>query len=746
MEIEGIVEEIIFRNEENGYTVFLFDAEDKLLTLVGFFININVGENLKCSGEFKNTKYGLQFQVKNYESIAPRTENGIIRYLSSGLIKGVGPVTAEAIVKKFKNNTLEVIEFNPEKLVEIRGISKKKAEIISASLIEVKEMQNAMIFLQGYNITSNLALKIFEIYRNKTVELVKQNPYRLVEDVNGIGFLKADVIAQNMGINEKSPFRVRAGILHVLNEASDKSGHTYLLKQNLYESVEKLLKVKLEDGMQDVFNEAEDVLQKESIIKVFYQKNHEIVMLSRMYFAEKSVATKLATLCNMNEKFNFNIDDEIAFFEKKNKISMHEDQKNAIKMAINSGVCVITGGPGTGKTTIVSCALEIFKMLNKKTILLAPTGRAAKRLSESTKEEAKTIHRALEIDFRSNLGIFAYNEKNPLPYDVVIVDEVSMVDVLLMNSLLKALKRGTKLILVGDKDQLPSVGAGNVLADILASGVIDVAQLTKIYRQDNESLIITNAHLINNGQMPILDAKSGDFFFEGKDENEEIFSSIISLVTKRIPNFFKFDTSKIQVLAPLKAGVCGIENLNNKLQEELNPVGKFRQEIKVGQTTFRVGDKVMQTANNYDLEWKKPNTKMNIVEKGTGVFNGDIGYIHSVNSATGEIEIWFEDGREVVYPRTELAQLSLAYAITIHKSQGSEFDAVIIPAISGPSIIFTRNLIYTAVTRAKKLAVIVGSRAALKRMVSNTYLAKRWTLLQNFLVEENNKLISFFND
>ncbi len=746
MELEGIVDEIIFRNDDNGYTVFLFDCSDKGYVAVGSFLSINIGENLKLVGNFKhNGKYGMQFQVDSYESIAPKTRNGIIRYLSSGLIKGVGPATAEAIVKKFKENTLEVIEFNPEKLVEVRGISQKKAKLISESLVEVKDMQNAMVFLQGYNITTTIALKIYEIYKNSTIEVVKTNPYRLVEDVNGIGFLKADKIAQSMGIAVDSPFRIRAGVLHILNEASDKNGHTYMLKPQLVEGVNKLLALEKID-VSKIFEDIFDVLQKENLVKVFWEDKHEIIMLTKMYNAEKYVASKLAILNNSNIETDLNLDDEITFFENQKHLKLHQDQKNAIKMAINSGVSVITGGPGTGKTTIVSCALEIFKMLNKNILLLAPTGRAAKRLSESTGEEAKTIHRALEIDFRSKLGLFVYNEKNPLPYDVIIVDEVSMVDVVLMNSLLKAISKGSKLILVGDKDQLPSVGAGNVLADILSSQTINVTQLTQIYRQENDSLIISNAHLINEGVMPVLDNKSSDFFFDCKEERADIFNSIVSLVTQRIPSFFKIEKSKIQVLAPLKAGECGIENINVSLQEKINPPLPTKNEIKVGQTIFREGDKIMQTANNYNLEWKKRYERENYFEDGAGVFNGDIGYIHKIIPQTYEMIVWFEDGREVVYPRSELSQLSLAYAITIHKSQGSEFDAVVIPVTSGPSLIFTRNLIYTAVTRAKKLVVLVGSKSALKRMISNTYMAKRFTLLEKFLIEENKKYKLLFSE
>ena len=445
-------------------------------------------------------------------------------------------------------------------------------------------------------------------------------------------------------------------------------------------------------------------------------------------------------------KLELNLEDEISEFERRKKISLHKDQKNAISLAINSGVCVITGGPGTGKTTIISCVLEIFRMQGKKALLLAPTGRAAKRLSETTGLDARTIHRALEISYRKDRGIFVYNEDNPLSCDVVIVDEVSMVDVNLMYNLLKAISRGTKLILVGDKDQLPSVGAGNVLSDILQSEIIPTAQLTKIYRQEDNSLIISNAHLINSGQMPVIDNHSSDFFFEAKEGPEQTFETVVELVTKRIPNHFKLDSSKIQLLAPLKAGVCGIDNLNRQIQSKLNPPSNLKQELTLGAQILRVGDKVMQTANNYDLDWIKPNENEYLQEEGKGVFNGDMGTISEINNQTGEVVVVFDDKKQVLYPRSELGQISLAYAITIHKSQGSEFDVVIIPLVPGPSLILTRNLIYTAVTRAKKVVVLVGDRQTLSRMVKNSHTAKRYTLLKDFLIEENQKMKQLFGE
>lgn len=742
-DFEGVIERIKFRNEDNGYTVAVVSSNDDEITVVGKFLTINIGETFKFFGDFSTSKFGEQFEVEHYEPIEPKTEKGIIKYLSSGLIRGVGPVTAKSIVKEFGKDTLEVIEFNPEKLLKIKGISRKKIEVISQSFLDVKEMQNAMIFLQTYNISSNMAIRIFDTYRAMTVPLVKQNPYRLVEDVSGIGFLSADKIAMSMGIEKTSLFRIRAGIVHLLSETSEKSGSTYVYRAQLDNMLKKLLDLE-EAQCLSLSSQVYEILQKEGVVKVFWKDKKEIVALSKLYNTEKSVGAKLALLANSAVKDELNLDGEISTFENKHKLMLHEDQKNAIKLAIENGVSVITGGPGTGKTTIISCAIEIFKMLNKKFILLAPTGRAAKRLSDTTGLNAKTIHRALEINFKQDKNLFVYNEENPLSCDVVIVDEVSMVDVLLMNSMLRAIPKGAKLILVGDKDQLPSVGVGNVFADILESGIVPVANLTKIYRQENDSLIISNAHLINNGKMPVIDNKSSDFFFETKESPEETKQCVVELVTKRLPKFLGIQAQKIQVLAPLKAGVCGIENLNKELQGVINPQNALKNELVVGTMTLREGDKVMQMANNYNLEWKRFDGGFE--ELGKGVFNGDIGKISNINSQTGEVEITFEDKKIATYPRGELSQISLAYAITIHKSQGSEFDVVVIPVVSGPSLILTRNLIYTAVTRAKKMVVLAGDKFALGRMVRNTYTSKRYTLLKDFLLDENRKMKLLFGD
>ena len=738
MLIEGAVEEIIFRNDSNGYTVFYFEHSDMHTVCVGKFLQISVGAHLKLEGNFvTNAKYGEQFQVDSFETLYPTSKEGIRKYLGSGLIKGVGPVTAKAIVDVFKEDTLNVIEFAPKELANVRGISERKAEMIGEAFRELKHLQNTVIFLQGYGLTVNMAIKIFEVYQNKTVEIIKENPYKLVEDVEGIGFATADKIARSLGIDRRSEFRIRAGFLYCLTDASEKNGHTYLPKEDLFKNVSKLLEIEEEESFKKVL---EDLIFDRTVTNTFIFP-HDAVMLTKYFYYERSIADKLALLCCSLTSTELNVDSEIKHFEEVNKITFHPDQKKAIINAVNSGVSIITGGPGTGKTTIVKCIIELLEAQRKKILLTAPTGRAAKKLSEATERDARTIHRALQVDFRSKRFIF--NEQNPLPYNVIIVDEVSMVDVPLMCNLLKAVARDTKLIFVGDKDQLPSVGAGNVLEDMLTSGVISVAELTQIYRQSEKSLIISNAHKINEGEMPEIDNKSQDFFFDAKVELEDIKTTIVNMVTTRIPKFNGIDSIKIQVLAPLKAGVCGIENLNRELQAKLNPPKNFRKELTVGQTIFREGDKVMQMSNNYDLEWTRQVGLY--TENGAGVFNGDIGYIHAIDVQTGEVEIWFEDGRECIYPRTELSQLSLAYAITIHKSQGSEFDVVIIPIISGPSLILNRNLIYTAVTRAKKMVVLVGEKKNLKRMIGNKFILKRHTALKKLLIDAYKKANILFN-
>ena len=744
MALVGTIEDIVFRNDENGYTVAKLEKDGSLVTVVGKFIDVKVGAMVTLEGKFERSKFGVQYAFTSYELTQPKTIAGMEKYLGSGLIRGVGPITAKRIVETFGTDTLEILEYTPEKLSMIKGISEKKALEIGMSYREHKEVQNTIMFLQSYNISTNMSLKIYNVYHEKTADIVKSNPYKLIEDIDGIGFTTADRIAKNIGIPSDSAFRVRAGLIHVLKTSCEKNGNTYLPKNMLFSEASKALDLNYEEHT-ELFNNTFDTLCLDKTCVTLWNDNVEIVMLSKYYYYENSIAQKLTWLKNVSKHNETDVDEDIINFQERNKIELHEEQIKAIKGAVNNGVYVITGGPGTGKTTIIKCILEIFENMKLRVALVAPTGRASKRMSDSTGREAKTIHRLLEVNvIKTNESYFMHNESNPLKVDAVICDEVSMVDCALMCNLLKALPRDCKLILVGDKDQLPSVGAGNVLADILASGTIPYCMLTKIFRQGEKSLIITNAHLINDGKMPLIDNTSTDFFFESKGDPESIKNTIVNLVTTRLPKFLKTDPREIQVLAPMKAGVCGIESLNKTLQEVINPPSVTKPQVEVGQTIFRLGDKVMQITNNYDLEWKKHGKYAD--ETGQGVFNGDIGYITLIDPNSGEVNVEFEDGRNCLYTRPDLLDLSLSYAITIHKSQGSEFDTVIIPAIAGPSIILTRNLIYTAVTRAKKMVVIVGEKQYLKRMVSNKYTATRFTLLKKLLLNAEEKMAKLFDE
>ena len=730
MTIKGIIQEIIFRNNDNGYTVATLECNNEIITCVGKFPQISEGECVELDGSFtKHNRYGEQFNVTKTKIAKPTTKDGIVKYLSSGLIRGVGPVTALSIVNYFGEATLDVIEFNPSRLSEVRGISVKKAEEIGEAFNEIKKMQNSVMLMQEYNISTGLAVKIYNTYFDKTEYILKENPYKLCEDVDGIGFYTADKIAQKMGISELSEFRFRAGILHVLKENSDKTGNTFITKPNLESELTNLLRVATNNVEIDkVIN----TLIMDSLIKVFELNDNQVIMLSKLYNTEKIVGLTLNLLNELGKGKNLDVSDSIKYYEQVNRLQMHDNQKHAIEMAVNNGVSVITGGPGTGKTTIVKCMLQIFKGMGKVVKLLAPTGRAAKRLSESTGEEASTIHRALVVDFLSGDNMFVYNANNKLPFDVVIVDEVSMVDVMLMSYLVRALKKGTQLVLVGDKDQLPSVGAGNVLGDIIESGVINVCELTHIYRQSENSLIITNAHSINNSKMPLLDNKSSDFFYEAKKEPSEMLSSVVKLTCERIPKYLNIDPAKIQVLAPMKSGLCGVDNLNKNLQEKLNPPSLKKPEVVTEKVVYRLGDRVMQITNNYERNWIKDDR-----EEGTGVFNGDIGEITFIEPNSLEITVLFEDGRYAKYLKKDLAELVLSYAITIHKSQGSEFDVVIIPVISGPPMLLTKNLLYTAVTRAKRMVVLVGSKQSIAMMVYNRSTLTRSTMLKQFLCDVN---------
>ncbi len=728
--VKGYVEEIIFRNIDNGYCVLLINAGNNLVTAVGVFPPVEEGEYLEMNGEHVvNNKFGEQFNVSECKIVQPDSLESIYRYLSSGLFYGVGDVTAKNIVNTFGVKALEIIENDPVKLAQVKGLSLKKAMAINEAFIVHKEQQATILYLQNFEISLNLALKIYKAYGDGTKRIIEKNPYQMVEDVDGVGFITADKIALKMGFDQYSRFRITAGIGHVLQEGASKNGHTYLERREVVSEVCRLLKMNEEEYRYMVDGIILDNVVMGKIV-IIEENGEECVMLTRMYENENGIARCLADMLVNAEEIDLNIDVDIEEYQKTNGIALHSNQIDAIKNCVKYGVNVITGGPGTGKTTIVNCILNILKKQYMRTVLCAPTGRASKRLAEATGEDAKTIHRLLDLDFTGGRGHFTYNEDTKLDADVVIVDEVSMCDEYVFYALIRAIKRGGRLILVGDKDQLPSVGAGNILADIISSGLVPVNYLTYIYRQSDDSLIISNAHKVNEGKMPTIDNKSKDFFVDAQTDTADMLKNCIDLVTKRLPSFAKLSPRDIQVLCPTKKGVIGVENINIEMQKALNPPDPAKGELRAGMNIFRVGDKVIHTVNNYQMEWLSPDGL-----SGTGVFNGDIGYIIEVNKSAPSLKVEFDDGKIATYKQENLDEITLAYAISIHKSQGSEFPAVIIMVSGGNPFLMTRNLLYTAITRAKQIVVIEGSKESLAKMVKNDYTAKRNTLLTQFLKE-----------
>ena len=732
--IKGYVEHIVFRNEENGYTVFHLTNRDGELTCVGTFPYISEGEMLEVSGEYANHNvYGMQLQVISHQVKEPEDLVSIERYLGSGAIKGLGSALAGRIVRKFKDDTFRIIEEEPERLAEVKGISERKAREISEQVEEKKDMRKAMIYLQKYGISLALAAKIYEHYGQSVYRVMEENPYQIADHVQGVGFKTADEIAAKVGIHTDSDFRIRSGIFYVLLQ-SVTDGHVYLPQEELLRRTMQLLEVEICDiqkYLMDLAMEKKVVLkEKEDGVRVYP---------AHYYYLELNSAKMLHDLNVSYEIAEDAIEKRLQQIEEDAELSLDELQRTAVKEAVRNGVLGLTGGPGTGKTTTINAMIHFFESEGMDIFLAAPTGRAAKRMTEATGCEARTIHRMLELAYApgndDNRMEFARNQENPLETDVIIIDEMSMVDLPLMHVLLNAVMVGTRLILVGDQDQLPSVGAGSVLKDLIKSECFPVITLTKIFRQAEQSDIVVNAHKINRGEEVILDNKSRDFFFLKRQDANTIISVVIALIQKKLPKYVGADPFDIQVLTPMRKGLLGVERLNTILQQYLNPPDKSKEEKQYGDKLFRVGDKVMQIKNNYQLEWEIATKYGLVVDKGIGVFNGDIGRITSINSYTETVEVEYEEKKKVNYPFQLLDELELAYAITIHKSQGSEYPAVVIPLLQGPRQLYHRNLIYTAVTRAKKCVTLVGSDVTFQEMIRNANEQNRYTSLVECIQE-----------
>lgn len=731
MVIEGVIEEIKFRNDSNGYTVGKLITSDGEITIVGYAAIINLEETVSLEGELiYHKKYGEQFSFTSINIVVPSTLKGIENYLSSGLIPNIGPKTAKRIVEKFGLESLDIIQYNPERLKEIEGIGEKKLRKIIEAYDEQRELRDIMVYLQQYDISINNGIKIYKKYGNETIKVISENPYKLSEDVFGIGFKTADNIANKMGVNINSPYRVEAGLKFVIMEFAN-DGHCYVPKTTLLTKASTLLEVDedlLEEGIRDLALKSKFyIVNTENEINVYYAPYH---------IAENNVAKKIIELSRVEfEELNVDAGKEIIRIEKSNNISFGDKQITAIKESLENGMLIITGGPGTGKTTTINAIIDICEGLDLDVVLAAPTGRAAKRMTETTGKEAKTLHRLLEISFMEEESAFSKDEDSPIEADVIIIDEASMIDILLMNSLCKAINPGTRVILVGDIDQLPSVGPGNVLKDIINSGSIKVVMLDEIFRQAEESMIIVNAHKVNKGEKPLLNEKDKDFFFMTVKNPKDIVKTIIDLNKDRLPSFYGVDSIRdIQILTPMKKGEVGIHALNKYIQESLNPKSSSKDEKQFGEEIFRVGDKIMQIKNNYKLEWKIVRNGME-VDKGEGVFNGDFGYISEIDKEDSIIKVIFDEEKEVEYDFKQLDELKLAYATTVHKAQGSEFPVVIMPISSGPPMLLTRNLFYTAITRARKLVVLVGDERYMHMMINNNIIAKRYSSLDKKIRE-----------
>ncbi len=767
--VSGYVEKIKYRNEDNGYSILSVSSEGLDYVLVGTFPYISEGDFIEASGrEVEHPIYGDQIQVETYELKAPEDMASMERYLGSGAIRGIGSALAARIVRRFKADTFRIIEEEPERLAEVKGVSEKMARSIAEQMESKKEMRQAMMFLQEYGISMNLALKIYNEYGSRMYGIIRENPYRLADDIQGVGFKMADEIAQKVGIFTDSDFRIRSGIYYTLLQ-SVANGHTYLPEEELLTAASELLHVDpsvMEKHLTDL------QIDKKIVVKVNEDRNADQnadrnadknadrnadknadqnqtpapspsrhVYASQYYYTELNTARMLHDLNLHGSEPEEEIRKKLEVICKEEQIEPDELQIRAVIEAVNSGLLIITGGPGTGKTTTINTIIRYFEQEEMELLLAAPTGRAAKRMTEATGYEARTIHRLLELtgvpsDDKDTSGMhFERNEENPLEADAIIIDEMSMVDIYLMHALLRAVNPGTRLILVGDINQLPSVGPGNVLRDMIASGAFNVVQLTRIFRQAAESDIIVNAHKINAGEQIQLGKRSKDFLFIRREQPDAIISAMLTLVQEKLPNYVHADKFDIQVMTPMRKGALGVERLNTILQSFLNPKDPSKPEKEMGGTIYRVGDKVMQIRNNYQIEWEIRSRYGIPIDSGAGVFNGDIGIIREINTFAEELTVEFDEGKMVDYSFKQLEELELAYAITIHKSQGSEYPAVVIPVYSGPRMLMTRNLIYTAVTRARACVCLVGVPEMLQVMVDNEMEQRRYTGLKTRIQE-----------
>ena len=730
--VQGYIDHFIYRNEINGYGVAELQTEDEELICVGFFQGIDQGENVKITGQYvEHAVYGLQLKAEKITVIAPEDAYAMERYLAGGAIKGIGASLAKRIVKKFGSDTFRIMEEEPERLAEIKGISERKAMEIGGLMENRKELRDAMVFLQKYGITNNLALKVYDAYGMRLYSVIQENPYQLAEEIDGIGFKRADEIAKKAGIRIDSQFRINSGICYTLSQASAE-GHTFLPREELVRRAVLLLDVaaeQVEEALPNLAMEKKIVIKQEEGMVCCYP--------ARIYYEELACARMLHDLNNICNQGELNPEEErrlqnqIENVERELAVELDELQHLAVVEAAKNGIFILSGGPGTGKTTTINAIIRYFEKEGMDILLAAPTGRAAKRMTEATGFEAKTIHRLLELNGAfaedNKRAHFEKNESNPLETDVLIIDEMSMVDIHLFYALLRALPLETRLILVGDVNQLPSVGPGQVLRDLIESQKFPLVMLRKIFRQASKSDIVVNAHKINRGEEIPLTNKSEDFFFLKRNNADVIYKHMILLITEKLPRYVKASPRQIQVLTPMRKGNLGVEVLNEILQRHLNPPSKDKKEHVCGAAVFREGDKVMQIKNNYQLEWEIVNRYNLPVDKGTGIFNGDMGIIVSINEFAQALTVEYEDNKRVQYHFSQLDELELAYAVTIHKSQGSEYPAVIMPLLSGPRQLLNRNLLYTGITRAKKCVTLIGSEETIKEMISNGNAGKRYT-------------------